>query len=342
MRKKKLSNLESSKLKLLGDVMGLRPLTLRLKQAMITIRGEEDVPKSIWGWSSLKQLYPGISPKLWRGQEFIRGKIILSNLFNHTPTPIEKGWSVRKTQITDFRGRGLTYDSHNGTDFAIPVGTPVHTAAPGEVVAVMSEFNRGGLKVFIDHGCGLMTTYAHLAKALVKVGDRVHRGQAIAISGYSGIDGAVTYPFGIPHVHFNVWLNNEPVDPFPLDGRRSLWRAGAMPEFTKDASTEFAPSDFHEESVQEAIRSCKTASVRTWLSSIACKRQQAFQTIIHKNYYPTRFTKRLNLYAQHHDRQPLLDLPFSSEDFDGIVFLDDILEERRLARRARWRGIPLL
>lgn len=327
------SLLQEKKLKLLGDVMGLRPLPLRLKQAMIALRGEEDVPKSTWGLSSLKQLYPRISPKLWRGKAFIPRKIIISNLYNHTQTPVEKGWSVRKTQTTDFRGRGLTYDSHNGTDFAIPVGTRVQTAAPGEVVAVMSEFNRGGLKVFIEHGHGLMTTYAHLAKAMVKVGDVVQRGQAIAISGYSGIDGAVTYPLGIPHVHFNVWLNNEPVDPFPFGDHASLWQAGLLPGFAEDSCSGFLPSDFQEDRVMEAISYCKTASVRERLISISCHRQRAFQTIIHKNYYPTRFSKRLNLYAQQHKRQPLLDLPFSPEDFDGLVFLDDLLEERRRKKR---------
>lgn len=312
------------KLRLLGDVMGLRPLPLRLKQAMITIRGEEDVPKSVWGLSSLKQLYPRISPKMWRGKQYVHRKIIISNLFNHTQTSIEKGWSVRKTQTSDFRGKGLTYDSHNGTDFAIPVGTSVHTAAAGEVVAVMSEFNRGGLKIYIEHGNGLMTTYAHLAKALVKVGDTVQRGQAIAISGYSGIDGFATFPFGIPHVHFNVWLNNEPVDPFPHHQSESLWLGGELPAFSNLQDSSFEPSVFEEDLIHEAISHCKTTFVKEWLQSFSCPREKAFNTIIHMNYYPTRFLKRMNVYGNHFQRIPMLDLPFSSEDFDGIVFLDDL------------------
>ena len=85
--------------------------------------------------------------------------------------------------MLDFRGRDLTYDSHNGTDFAVPVGTKVLAAAGGEVVRIVSEFNRGGLKIFIDHGGGLMTTSAHLARPLVKVGQIVARGEAIALSG---------------------------------------------------------------------------------------------------------------------------------------------------------------
>lgn len=325
--------LKEKKLRLLGDVMGLRPLPLRLKQAMITLRGEEDVPKSVWGWSSLKQLYPRISPRLWHGKYFIHRKVIVSNLYNHTQTPIEEGWSVRKTQTQDFRSRGLTYDSHNATDFAIPVGTKVLTAAPGEVVAVMSEFNRGGLKVFIEHGNGLMTTYAHLSRSLVKVGDKVQRGQTIALSGYSGIDGTATFPFGIPHVHFNVWLNNEPVDPFPYSKAESLWQGGGMPLFSNDTASDFEPTYFEDTFVDEAISYCKTATVRTWLKSIPSPRERAFHTIIHMNYYPTRFEKRINIYGKQHPRIAYLDLPFSQQDFDGMVFLDDVLMERKKASR---------
>ena len=321
----------TKRLKLLGDVMGLSPLPLRMQQAMITIRGEEDVPKTKFGLSSLKQLYPRVAPKMWRGKFHVERKVIISNLFNHSQTPIEEGWSVRKTQTRDFRGKGLTYNSHNGTDFAIPVGSIVTTAAPGEVVAVMSEFNRGGLKIFIDHGEGLMTCYAHLAKSLVKVGDKVGRAAPIALSGYSGIDGAVTFPFGIPHVHFNVWLNAQPTDPFSFGNQPSLWRAGEMPKCAPDNECDFTPSEFDEQLVSETIESCKTESVRFRLNQISDLREKASHTIINMNYYPTRFSKKINVYGMGYERKGVLDLPFRNEDFDGIIFLDDILS--RLKRQ---------
>lgn len=195
---------------------------------------------------------------MWKGKFYLDKTVIISNLYNHTQTPIEQGWSVRKRQMLDFRGRQLSYDSHNGTDFAIPVGSTVCTAAPGEVVEVRSEFNRGGLKVFVDHGQGLMTCYAHLARSLVKKGDILSRAQPIALSGYSGIDALITYPFGIPHVHFNAWLNGEPTDPFPHGEKISLWKNGNMPAPAGDEDHPFSPSVYDEESIHEALQACKT------------------------------------------------------------------------------------
>ncbi len=324
------------KLKFFGEVLGLSPLPLRLKQAAITFWGEENVPPSKIGTSSLKQLYPGISPGMWRGRSVAERQVIISNLYNHTQTPIEKGWSVAKTQTLDFRGGKLTYNSHNGTDFAIPVGTKVCTAAPGKVVAVLSQFNRGGLKIFIDHGQGLMTCYAHLARALVSVGDILTRGQEIAISGYSGVDGFFTFPWGIPHVHFNAWHNSFHTDPFSFGENAALWSSGNHPSpAIKDENSDFIPSEYDSDLTQKVIDSCLTPRVRQFLSDISCPQERAVHTIIEMNYYPTRFQHKENLYTQRFDRAPLLDLPFSENDFDGIIFLDQLLENRKRKRRIK-------
>lgn len=319
------------KVRFLGDTLGLAPFPERMRQAMIALRGEEDVPPSRFGLSSLSQLYPKVSRKLWRGKHYMEKTVLISNLFNHTQTPIAEGWSVKKTQIRDFRGRRLTYNSHNGTDFAIPINSTVCTAGAGVVVAVLSQFNRGGLKVFIDHGDGLMTCYAHLAKSLVKVGDVLQRGEAIAISGYSGLDAAVTFPFGIPHVHFNVWLNGEPIDPFPHNGESSLWNAGSMPDAADNKSDSFSPSVYNKDKLHLAIADCKTASVRQRLLAVEPLELQAAHTIIEMNYYPTRFENRVMVYDQTYPRSPRLDLPFMKEQFDQVVFLDDVLP--RLMRK---------
>lgn len=301
------------------------PISLRIKQAKTALFGEEDVPRSKFGLSSLKQLHPKIAPKLWRGKAYLKETVIISNLFNHTQTPIEEGWSVAKTQTEDFRGKGLTYNSHNGTDFAIPTGSLVCTAAAGHVIAILSEFNRGGLKIFVDHGNGLMTCYAHLARTLVQVNDVLPRGAVIAVSGYSGIDGFLTYPFGIPHIHFNVWLNGEPIDPFPYKGNSSMWVSGALPSPPAEMdSTKPSASKFNEEKVNEAISLCKTPSSRKRLNAIKNLYAKGLHTIIEMNYYPTRFKERLLLYDKSYPRQALLDLPFRAKDFNQLVFIDEL------------------
>ncbi len=310
----------------LAEALGLRPVAERWRQTLVALRGEEDVPPSRFDRSSLSQLRPRLALPLWRGREAVPRRAIVTNLFNHRQTPIEDGWSVRRTQVLDYRGRDLTYDSHNGTDFSIPVGTPVLATAAGQVVRVVNEFNRGGLKVFIDHGEGLMTNCAHLARAFVQEGQRVERGELIALSGYSGLDGLVTFPWGTPHVHFNTWLDGEPVDPFPHDGRESLWRAGSLPEpapRARAADATAVPSRYSEERVAELLAGCRTESRRRALEALELPARAA-HAIIESNYYPTRFTCHPNPYAESHDRSPRLDLPFPVDRFDGVMFADDL------------------
>ncbi|MCP5055670.1 MAG: M23 family metallopeptidase [bacterium] len=321
-----LPEVDEPKLRLFREAMGLDPFRERFAQAMIAVRGQEDVPPSKFGLSSLRQLRPRLAVPLWRGRFVVPRRAIVTNLFNHRQTPIELGWSVLKTQVEDFRGRDLTYDSHNGTDFSIPVGTRVLAAAPGAIVHVVSEFNRGGLKIFIDHGEGLMTTSAHLARPLVRVGQVVARGEPIALSGYSGLDSLVTFPFGTPHVHFNTWLDGEPVDPFPQHGEESLWRAGALPEpMLQDSPSEpFVPSTYSAPAVAELVAGCATRAVREELERIEPVSMRGARAIVESNYYPTRFKKRPNPYAEPNARRPRLDLPFRAADFDGVVFADEI------------------
>ncbi len=311
-------------LRLFAEAMGLHPPRERFRQAMITIRGEEDVPPSQFGLSSLRQLRPRIAFRLWRGRPWIERQVLITNLFNHRQTPIALGWSVLKTQVEDYRGRDLTYDSHNGTDFSIPVGSTVTTAAAGQIVRIASEFNRGGLKIFIDHGRGLMTCYAHLARTLVVEGQFIGRGEPIALSGYSGLDSLVTFPFGTPHIHFNVWLNAEPVDPFPHAGEASIWRGGDLPTLPDASPGEFEPSEYSESGLADAIDACITAASRERISAIEAKPLRAAATIAEMNYYPTRFPERVSPYAQAFPREPRLDLPVDSAAFDGVVFVDEL------------------
>jgi murein DD-endopeptidase MepM/ murein hydrolase activator NlpD len=232
--------------------------------------------------------------------------------------------------VQDFRGKGFTYDSHNGTDFAVAPGTLVVAPAAGRVLRISSEFDRGGLKVFIDHGDGFMTTSNHLARALVQVGQTVKRGEPIALSGYSGIDGLLTFPFGTPHVHFNVWLNGDYVDPFARTGETALWRTGNLPTPAPAAELEVdkgeaAPIDteFAVNALQTCLDACTDAATRTAIEGEPDPARCVMAAIFYQNYYPSRFRTRTQFVAAPYPRAPRLDLPFSVEDFDGVVFPDE-------------------
>lgn len=95
---------------------------------------------------------------------------------------------------------------HGGIDIMIPTGTPVVSPLSGEVKQVYYN-SRGGNQVIIRHDNGLITGYAHLSSVLVKVGQKVHRGQIIAKSGNTGMSTG-------PHLHFTLRLSNgQAVDP---------------------------------------------------------------------------------------------------------------------------------
>lgn len=309
------------------EIFGLSPVRERLREAVLAFRGDDTTPPTRFDRTSLAQLTRLSGPRIWAGQRVAGRRVPIANLFSHVQPPPEQGWSVRITTARDFMGTQLTYDSHNGTDFATPIGTPVVAAAPGVVRRVSSEFNRGGLKVFVDHGDGLVTTSNHLARAFVAPGDRVARGQVIALSGYSGLDGLVTFPWGIPHVHFNVWLNGEPVDPFAANADAALWVDGNEPAPYRGTRAEAAreevpPSNFSRDAVERVVAACVSDRSRREIDQAGDLDERAMTVLFHMNYYPTRFRERPSVYATRAARRPRLTLPFSPEDYDGVHFPD--------------------
>lgn len=289
----------------------------------MALRGDAHTPPSRFDLSSLRIFRPRMALPLWVGRPAHGRLIPIYNLFSYAQPPPELGWSVRVTDARDFLGSQLTYDSHNGTDFAVPVGTTVVAAAPGVVRRVSSEFNRGGLKVFIDHGAGMVTTSNHLARSLVRVGDRVRRAQPVAISGYSGLDGFTTFPFGAPHVHFNVWLDGEYVDPFAITGETALWRNGNWPTPCADPDAEerpAAPTAWDRDAIARTLASCLHDETRRDIEAVADEDDRALAVVFYRNYFPTRFGARPPLTSARTPRSGRLDLPFRREDFDGIWF----------------------
>ena len=97
---------------------------------------------------------------------------------------------------------------HTGIDMAAPLGEPVMAAADGLVVAVGHTSVGYGNYVVIAHGAGVATLYGHLLQTNASVGDSVVRGQVI------GLEGSTGFSTG-PHVHFEVRVNDQVIDPMP-------------------------------------------------------------------------------------------------------------------------------
>jgi murein DD-endopeptidase MepM/ murein hydrolase activator NlpD len=112
-----------------------------------------------------------------------------------TVRPVDVDWNASSFgwRIDPITGQNAM---HEGIDFLVDTGTPIHAAAGGLVV--VAEFHpQYGYMVEIDHGNDLITRYAHASKLLVKAGDLVQRGAVIAESGSTGRSTG-------PHVHFEV------------------------------------------------------------------------------------------------------------------------------------------
>jgi murein DD-endopeptidase MepM/ murein hydrolase activator NlpD len=113
-------------------------------------------------------------------------------------------------RLTDFYGPrrnpfGGGGEFHPGQDIANAVGTPVIATANGKVIYANWQNGYGRL-IEIEHGNGITTRYAHLSKLEVVEGQEITRGQLIGLLGSSGRSTG-------PHVHYEVRINNETVNP---------------------------------------------------------------------------------------------------------------------------------
>jgi murein DD-endopeptidase MepM/ murein hydrolase activator NlpD len=101
---------------------------------------------------------------------------------------------------------GLAF--HSGVDIPAPAGTPIRAAGGG--IVTYSGWRGGyGIVVFIDHGGGISTRYAHNTQNIVTVGQRVERGQVIAYVGSTGRSLS-------PHLHYEVLRGHNQIDPLPF------------------------------------------------------------------------------------------------------------------------------
>jgi murein DD-endopeptidase MepM/ murein hydrolase activator NlpD len=132
---------------------------------------------------------------------FKNQKSFLSSTPSIWPTRgwVTSGFGFRKSPFTGLR------EKHEGWDIAARNGAPVRATADGVVVVEGREYGYGNL-VEVDHGYGIVTRYGHNSKHLVKVGDRVKRGQVVSQVGNTGRSTG-------PHLHYEILLNGIPVSP---------------------------------------------------------------------------------------------------------------------------------
>jgi murein DD-endopeptidase MepM/ murein hydrolase activator NlpD len=171
-----------------GPLINARPMTEPDLQAAIAeltqaVDARDDslstIEAKILQQSVLKDMLPNSSP--------------IAAAFNSS----SYGW-----RIDPFNGNKAF---HEGLDFTANTGTAIRAAADGIVSAAERTPDYGNI-VKIEHGAGLETRYAHASKLLVKVGERVVKGQIVAEVGSTGRSTG-------PHLHYEIRLNGNALDP---------------------------------------------------------------------------------------------------------------------------------
>lgn len=308
----------------LAERFGLRPLSKAWGEAKKALVGSEGRPGTDWALSSTKIFKPQISLPTWLGRRRPDGRVPVYNFVSRNRPPKDAAYSVRVDICRDWRGGQWTYDGHVGTDFALPIGTPLTTTAPGRVVRVASEFDHGGLKVCIDHGGGLFTTSSHMSRACVREGDILGRGQVIGLSGASGIEFVLFFPWVAPHLHLNVWLGGEVVDPYAREDEVGLWlhRNDPKPADLSAPSESFEPSAWDEKGVEASIDACLDPQVRDAAQACETLERRAAEILFWRNQTPAAFTDFPPLYHEVSEPKPHLDLPLRSSDYVGAALPD--------------------
>jgi murein DD-endopeptidase MepM/ murein hydrolase activator NlpD len=157
-----------------------------------------------------RQALDQLSRHLDRQREKLRAleSVMLDRKLSAQITP--SGWPVDGGWVSS--GYGLRSDPftgqqshHDGADIAARLGSPVYAMGDG-VVSFAADKPGYGLTVEITHRSGLVTRYAHLRAILAKVGDRVQKGQTVALVGTTGRSTG-------PHLHFEVVKQGVSVNP---------------------------------------------------------------------------------------------------------------------------------
>ncbi|MDP3745042.1 MAG: M23 family metallopeptidase [Methylotenera sp.] len=134
--------------------------------------------------------------------KLLQKSVLKNTLPNSSPIEAAFNSSSYGWRIDPFNGNKAF---HEGLDFTASTGTSIYAAAGG-IVSSAEQTPDYGKIVKIDHGFGLETRYAHGSKLMVKAGQRVEKGQKIAEVGSTGRSTG-------PHLHYEIRLNGNPLDP---------------------------------------------------------------------------------------------------------------------------------
>ncbi len=137
----------------------------------------------------------------WAKTQEVRMEYIpaIQPVLNKDLTRVASGYGYRVDPVYHVRR------FHQGMDFTAPTGTDVYATGKGQVFS--TGWKQGyGNTVVIDHGFGYKTLYAHLYKSLVRKGQKVNRGDVIALVGNTGKSTG-------PHLHYEVRFKDRPIDP---------------------------------------------------------------------------------------------------------------------------------
>ena len=167
-----------------------------------TLRAEGGPARPIDSASALAQIESKtarLEQQMWIYEDMVHGYGVIPSIWPVVGA-LETGVGVRRNP---FGGRG--YEYHEGQDIDASYGAPVQVAANGKVIIAGRQRGYGNV-VYVDHGAGLSTRYGHLSQINVAVGQTVTRGQTIGLVGSTGRSTG-------PHLHYEVRINNQPVDP---------------------------------------------------------------------------------------------------------------------------------
>lgn len=173
----------------------------------------------------------------------------------------------------------------------------------------------------VDHGGGLLSTSNHLARALVTEGQPLERGAVLGLSGMSSVDGVLFFPWLAPHLHLNVLLNGEPVDPFARPGETALWRGGNDPQPAEGPRRALEPTRWDPGAVADAIANCTVPALKRELEDAGDLAARGCALAVARLFRYHAFARHPPLVADPHPRASVLDLPFRG--YRGVAFADE-------------------